>query len=91
MQDIEAIEEEDDFSLRKEENKEELESILDELQLELEKDTKTFRAMFKNLPYKIYLKIDSLSYTSSDNKSEELKQMSKKAKIISKAFHNQFK
>jgi len=88
MQDDEII---NDFSLREEINRIKLENILDELQEELNVDIKKFKTVFKNLPLLIYNKIDYLANTYSDNKNEDLKRISDKAKFLSKIFHNQFK
>jgi len=88
MQENEFINE---FSLREEVNKIELEAILDDLQITLNDDMLKFKIVFKNLPLLIYNKIDSLANTSSDNKSDDIKRISSKAKFLSKTFHNQFK
>lgn len=89
MQEDGAIE--DNLSLREEENKIRLEDILDELLLELETDVKSFEIIFKNLPIDIYSKIDSLAYTYSDKKNEDIRRIAEKAKTVNKAFHNRYK
>ena len=80
-----------DLSLREDENKVRLENILDELLLELDQDIGKFKIIFKNLPLDIYSKIDSLAYTYSDKKNEDIKRIAEKAKKVNRAFHNQFK
>jgi len=81
----------EDFSLREEENKKKLESILDELIEKYENDPKEFKISFKSLPLYIYTKIDTLAYTTSDTRGKDLQRIATKCKKVSKWFHNQFK
>jgi hypothetical protein len=81
----------EEFSLRDKENMVELETILDELLAELQNDVKKFKIIFKNLPLKIYIKIDTLRNISTDKKSDKFIEIAKKAKKVSKEFHKQFK
>lgn len=80
-----------EFSLRDKDNIEELNNILDSLYLDLSQDEKKFKLVFKNLPIKIYLKIDSLRSVSTENKSDKFKEVVEKAKDLSKKFHAKFK
>jgi len=89
MQETRSVD--DDFSLRDENNKVKIEDILDDLILKLEENEYAFISMFKNLPLDIYLKIDSLAYTYSDRKGEDIRRISRKAKLVNKTFHNKFK
>ena len=83
--------EQPDFNLNDEANVIKLHGILISLEDMYLQDIKQFKIMFKNLPLNIYVKIDNLRTTNTDNKSGLFKEIILKSKDISKKFHEQFK